>query len=48
MIIIAIMIIINFTVTDTVNDFKYISIEKKNNSNNSRKQIAEILPCSSG
>ena len=48
MIIIAMMLKINFTVTAIVNDFKYISIEKKNNLNSSRKQLAEILPCSSG
>ena len=45
--IIAMMIIINFT-TDAVIDVKHISIEKKNNLNSSRKQLAEILPCSSG
>ena len=46
--IIAMMIIINFTVTDAVTDFKHISIKKKNYLNSSRKQLAEILPCSSG
>ena len=46
--IIAMMIIINFTVNDAVTDFKHISIEKKNNLNSWRKQLAEILPCSSG
>ena len=45
--IIAMMIIINFIVTDAVTDFKHISFEKKNNLNNSRKKLAEILPCSS-
>ena len=46
--IIAMMIIINLPVTDAVTDFKYISIENKNNLNSWRKQLAEILPCSSG
>ena len=46
--IIAMMIIINFTVTDAVTDFKHILIEKKNNLNSWRKQLAEIVPCSSG
>ena len=46
--IIAMMIVISFIVTDAVTDFKHISIEKKNNLNGWRKQLAEILPCSFG
>ena len=42
--IIAMIKIINFTVTDAFTHFKQIAIEK----NSSRKQLVEILPCSSG
>ena len=46
--IIAMMIVINFTVTDAVTDFKHISIEKKNSLTRALEGDLRITPTGGG